>query len=128
MSDCPPPSSSATIQEMFCMSKRTLFLVTIVVVLTALASSACGGGGGAAPQAQGDAKAGAQAWAAAPCVACHGANAEGGAGPKLAGTSRSFDQVKAAVRNGRGGEMPKFSADQISDQTLTDIYAWLKSK
>jgi mono/diheme cytochrome c family protein len=109
------------------MSKRTLFLVTIVVVLIALAAAACGGSGGAAPQTQGDAKAGAQAWAAAPCAGCHGAQAEGSVGPKLAGTANSFDQVKAAVRNGKGVAMPKFSADQISDKTLADIYAWLKS-
>jgi mono/diheme cytochrome c family protein len=111
------------------MSKRTVFLSLAVVILVALVVVSCGGGGGgaAAPSTQGDAKAGAQAWAAAPCAGCHGANAEGGAGPRLAGTSRSFDQVKNTVRNGRGGGMPKFSADQISDQTLADIYAWLKS-
>jgi mono/diheme cytochrome c family protein len=58
---------------------------------------------------------------------CHGANAEGNVGPKLAGTALSFDQVKNTVRNGKGTAMPKFSADQISDKALTDIYAWLKS-
>ena len=110
------------------MSKRTLFLATIVMVLVALAAAACGGGGGAAPQAQGDAKAGAQAWTAAGCVACHGANAEGAVGPKLAGTSLPFDQVKNTARNGKGVAMPKFSADQVSDKALTDIYAWLKSQ
>ena len=110
------------------MSKRTLFFATIVVVLVALAVAACGGGGGAAPQAQGDAKAGAQAWVSAGCVGCHGANAEGGVGPKLAGTSLPFDQVKNTARNGKGVAMPKFSAGQISDQGLADIYAWLKSQ
>jgi mono/diheme cytochrome c family protein len=111
------------------MSKRVIFLSVVILTLITLVAAACGGGGGgaAAPSTQGDAKAGAQAWSASPCAGCHGANAEGGAGPKLAGTSRSFDQVKNTVRNGKGGEMPKFSADQISDQALTDIYAWLKS-
>ena len=109
------------------MSKRTISLSLAVVVLIALIVAACGGGGGAAPQAQGDAKAGAQAWTASPCAGCHGAKAEGNAGPKLAGTSLSFDQVKNTVRNGKGAAMPKFSTDQISDQALIDIYAWLKS-
>jgi mono/diheme cytochrome c family protein len=109
------------------MSKRAVFLLLVVVILVALIVAACGGGGGAAPQPQGDAKAGAQAWAAAPCAGCHGAKAEGNAGPKLAGTSLSFDRVKNTVRNGKGAAMPKFSADQISDQALVDIYAWLKS-
>jgi cytochrome c550 len=112
------------------MSKRTIFLSIVVLTLVTLIAVACGGSGGgaAAPSTQGDAKAGAQAWAAAPCVQCHGANAEGGAGPKLAGTSRSFDQVKNTVRNGRGGEMPAFSASQVSDTDLANIYAWLKSQ
>lgn len=109
------------------MSKHTVFLSLLVVILVAFIVAACGGGGGAAPQPQGDAKAGAQAWAAAACAGCHGANAEGGVGPKLAGTALPFDQFKNSVRNGKGAAMPKFSADQISDQTLTDIYAWLKS-
>jgi mono/diheme cytochrome c family protein len=111
------------------MSKRTIFLSIVVVVLVALVVAACGGGGGgAAPAAQGDATAGAQAWASKPCAGCHGANAEGGVGPKLAGTSLPFDTVKNAVRNGRGGEMPKFSADQVSDTDIANIYAWLKTK
>ena len=110
------------------MSKRTIVLSIFVLTLVVLLVAACGGGGGgAAPQTQGDAKVGAQAWAAAPCAGCHGANAEGGVGPKLTGTALPFDQVKNTVRNGKGAAMPKFSADQISDQALTDIYAWLKS-
>jgi mono/diheme cytochrome c family protein len=113
---------------MLLMSKRTIFFATIVVVLIALAAVACGGGGGAAPQAQGDANAGAQAWVAKPCAGCHGANAEGGAGPKLAGTSLPFDTVKNTVRNGRGGGMPKFSTDQVSDTDVANIYAWLKTQ
>jgi mono/diheme cytochrome c family protein len=112
------------------MSKRTVFLSIVVVVLVALVVAACGGGGGgaAAPSTQGDAKAGAQAWASKPCAGCHGANAEGGAGPRLAGTSLTLDRVKNTVRNGRGGEMPKFSADQVSDADIANIYAWLKSQ
>jgi mono/diheme cytochrome c family protein len=110
------------------MSKRTVFLSLAVVILVALVVAACGGGGAAAPSTQGDANAGAKAWASSPCVACHGANAEGSVGPKLAGTSLPFDTVKNTVRNGRGGEMPKFSADQVSDADIANIYAWLKSK
>jgi len=112
------------------MSKRTILFATVVVVLVALVVAACGGGGGgaAAPSAQGDANAGAQAWASKPCAGCHGANAEGGAGPKLAGTTLSLDRLQNTVRNGRGGEMPKFSADQVSDTDIANIYAWLKTQ
>ena len=110
------------------MSKRTIFFAALVVVLIALVAVACGGGGGAAPQAQGDAKAGSQAWAAKSCAGCHGANAEGNVGPKLAGTSLPSDTVKNTVRNGKGAAMPKFSADQVSDTDIANIYAWLKTQ
>jgi mono/diheme cytochrome c family protein len=110
------------------MYKSPILLSVVVLVLVALVMAACGGGGGTAPQTQGDANAGAQAWAAKPCAGCHGVNAEGGAGPRLAGTSLPFDTVKNTVRNGRGAEMPKFSAAEISDTDIANIYAWLKTK
>jgi mono/diheme cytochrome c family protein len=76
----------------------------------------------------GDAAAGRQTWATKPCIGCHGANAEGAIGPKLAGTSLSLDQVVQTVRNGKGGQMPQFSTSVISDKELADIYAWLMSQ
>jgi mono/diheme cytochrome c family protein len=79
----------------------------------------------AAPAA-GDPAAGKQVWASLPCQGCHGVNAEGGSGPKLAGTTRSYDRVLAQVRRG-GGPMPAFPADQVSDQDVQNIYAWLKT-
>ena len=109
------------------MSKRTVFLSLAAVILVALVVTACGGGA-AAPQTQGDANAGAQAWVAKSCAGCHGANAEGGIGPKLAGTPLPFDTVKNTIRNGKGAGMPKLSADQVSDADIANIYAWLKSK
>ncbi len=111
------------------MSKRAIFLSIVCVVLVALVVAACGGGGATtAPSTQGDVQAGAQAWTSKPCAGCHGANAEGGVGPRLAGTTRTLDQVRNAVRNGRGGGMPAFSADQVSDADIANIYAWLKTK
>jgi mono/diheme cytochrome c family protein len=70
---------------------------------------------------------GAQIWQENPCINCHGAAAEGGIGPKLAGTGLSFDQVRLRVRSGAGA-MPAFSVDQISDLALQHIYAWLRSR
>jgi mono/diheme cytochrome c family protein len=76
----------------------------------------------------GDAAAGKQAWATKPCIGCHGANAEGGFGPKLAGTSLSLDRVVQTVRNGKGGGMPQFNTSVVTDKELADIYAWLESQ
>jgi mono/diheme cytochrome c family protein len=81
----------------------------------------------AAPQ--GNPTTGEQIWAQKPCSGCHGANAEGAIGPKLAGTALSWDQVLQVVRNGKGGgRMPAFDQSVVTDQEMADIYAWLKSQ
>jgi mono/diheme cytochrome c family protein len=69
---------------------------------------------------------GQQLWQQKPCIGCHGAKAEGGIGPRLAGTGLSFDQVLLQVRTG-AAPMPAFTEDQISDLELQHIYAWLRS-
>jgi mono/diheme cytochrome c family protein len=83
----------------------------------------------AATASSGDAAAGKQAWDAKPCLGCHGANAEGGFGPKLAGTALTLAEVQKTVRNGRTGTaMAAFGESQITDKELIDIYAWLQSR
>jgi cytochrome c oxidase cbb3-type subunit 3 len=80
----------------------------------------------AALPAEPDPALGAQLWAQKPCIGCHGAQAEGGIGPKLAGTILEFDEVLLRVRAGKA-PMPAFSEEEISDEELQHIYAWLKS-
>jgi mono/diheme cytochrome c family protein len=69
---------------------------------------------------------GQQLWAQKPCAGCHGSNAEGGIGPRLAGTGLTFDQVLLQVRQG-APPMPAFTAAEISDLEVEHIVAWLKS-
>ena len=69
---------------------------------------------------------GAQLWQEKPCKGCHGALAEGGIGPRLAGTILTYDEVLLRVRTGKA-PMPAFSEQEVSDQELRDIYAWLES-
>jgi mono/diheme cytochrome c family protein len=69
---------------------------------------------------------GQQIWAEKPCSGCHGANAGGGVGPRLAGTGLSFDQVLLQVRTG-APPMPAFSESQVSDLEVRHIYSWLRS-
>jgi mono/diheme cytochrome c family protein len=58
------------------------------------------------------------------CQRCHGAAAEGmWAGP-LAGTERTLDEFTEQVRMPRRN-MPAFSAEQISDEQLADVHAYL---
>jgi hypothetical protein len=73
-----------------------------------------------------DSAVGFQVWQQKTCFSCHGTNAEGGIGPKIAGTGLSFDQVLLQVRTG-AASMPAFSEEQISDLELRHIYAWLRS-
>jgi mono/diheme cytochrome c family protein len=61
-----------------------------------------------------------------PCAGCHGENAQGDFGPKIAGTELSFEDVHKRVREGEA-PMPPFSPEQVSDQDIRDIYAWLQS-
>ena len=61
------------------------------------------------------------------CYECHGFAGQGGRdGPRLAATSLSLQALTRYVRR-PFGSMPAFTAKVLSDQELTDIYAYLKS-
>ncbi|MBI4302191.1 MAG: cytochrome c, partial [Chloroflexi bacterium] len=60
------------------------------------------------------------------CSVCHGANGEGGIGPRLAGHFHSSDLITSIVRNGSGA-MPAFAPAQISDGDLAAIVAFVQS-
>jgi mono/diheme cytochrome c family protein len=76
---------------------------------------------------QGDATRGQSLWAQSACVGCHGVDAQGSTGgPALANTPLTSRDVTNIVRRGGPG-MPKYSASQISDQDLQDVYAWFQN-
>jgi mono/diheme cytochrome c family protein len=76
--------------------------------------------------AEPDPEVGAQVWLQKPCSGCHGAQAEGGIGPKLAGTSLGFDEVLLKVRTG-AAPMPAFIEEEVSDLEVQHIHVWLQS-
>lgn len=80
----------------------------------------------AASSAAGNVAAGRALFVSNGCIACHGDNAEGKIGPKIAGTGLSFAEVLHQVRQPRG-QMPPFSAQQVSDAQVQQIYAYLES-
>jgi len=108
------------------MSARNLSTLLETIVVLSLTLAACGGSEGASTEPAGDPAAGQQAFASLTCTGCHGENAEGRIGPKLAGLQEGWEKVQTTVRNGRGG-MPQFGTDEVNDKQLTDIYAWLTS-
>ena len=72
---------------------------------------------------------GAALWQTLECKNCHGDNAAGtdkSLNVILAGTHISFEAFVDAVRRGPA-DMHPFSADEISDQQLADIYEWLRT-
>ena len=99
-------------------------MTTLLVILLFLPLAQ----GGNTPAA-GNAQAGQAWWEAANlsfCSRCHGVKGEGGFGPDLAGRLLSIDQYKQAIRK-PWGIMPAFIEQQISDQDIANLNAYLTS-
>lgn len=80
----------------------------------------------------GNAARGKAAFMNAGCYTCHGTVGQGGAGARLAPKPRAQAAFMAYVRSGRrgwsvAGGMPAYPASLLSDEMLTDIYAYLTS-
>src|SRR4051812_42591403 len=75
---------------------------------------------GSGPVALGDAARGRTVFAST-CAGCHGANAEGGAGPRLAGASLTAAQARTAIEGGRG----IMTAGLVHGQDEQDVLAYL---
>ena len=60
------------------------------------------------------------------CAACHGSAAQGMMGPALAGTRLSLSEVRRQVRSPRSRRMPDFSVEELSEEDLIDIFAYMK--
>jgi len=59
----------------------------------------------------------------AECSGCHGVDAQGGVGPRLAGANLTLARVKSQIDNG-GGTMP---AGLVSGGREEDVLAYLKT-
>jgi mono/diheme cytochrome c family protein len=93
----------------------------------------------AASALPGDPTKGAQVFGSAGCAGCHGANLEGGIGPKLnpitklPGVANPLDPayLSTTIRNGRSGDpgfsaaMPAFGPDKLSDQDLNNVISFI---
>ena len=60
------------------------------------------------------------------CWQCHGYQAQGGVGPKLAPDPITFDTLSTFVRT-TNRAMPPFREEILSNEDLADIYAYLQS-
>src|SRR5437870_11704715 len=80
------------------------------------------------PVRSGDPKGGKRLYTSYGCYQCHGYEGQGAqaTGPRLGPDPIPFTEFVAYLREPRG-EMPPYTAKVVSDQELTDIYAFLKS-
>lgn len=69
---------------------------------------------------------GKQLFTAEGCVICHGKQGEGVSAPKIAGTKLTLEQVMHQIRQPRA-EMPAFTPEQLSDNDIRAIYAYLQA-
>lgn len=60
------------------------------------------------------------------CAACHSPQAEGGIGPKLAGTTLPYDQFLHKMRTALPPK-PAFNETELTGQDAYHIYGWLES-
>ena len=100
------------------VSERSLAVITVLLLpLFALAQSA----------PSGNAENGKRLFLRDGCWECHGYAGQGGRdGARIGATSLTLQGVIRYVRKPTGA-MPAFTDKLISDQELTDIYAYLKS-
>ena len=97
--------------------KKILFLLVMVLPVTAFAQSAPAG----------NAATGQKIFMKQNCYYCHGTTGQGTRdGARLAQTALNLQGVIRYVRK-PAGAMPAFTEKILSDQELTDIYAYLKS-
>jgi mono/diheme cytochrome c family protein len=102
------------------MKASSLFVPLGIVVLICTAAA------GPAPTT-GNAGNGKQLYEKDGCYECHGYAAQGGRdGARIAATPMNIQSFMRYVRRPLGA-MPAFTAKVLSDQELSDIYAYLKS-
>jgi len=74
----------------------------------------------------GNAQNGKKIFASYGCYQCHGYEAQGGPGARLAPRPIAFAAFSRYVRQPTG-EMPPYTVKVVSDKELADIYAFLQS-
>lgn len=117
------------------MTRKTFFFVILVVAALAVALAGCQTASTASPtptkappaatQAPAGGAASGQAVFQKNCEPCH-PGGEAGVGPSLKASTKSVDEIKTQVRQGKG-QMPAFDRQTISDAELEALATYVKS-
>jgi mono/diheme cytochrome c family protein len=60
------------------------------------------------------------------CAHCHGADARGDEGPDLHGVTKSDARIVSLIKDGKKGEMPKFST-KLNDAEVQALVTFIRS-
>jgi len=97
---------------------KTVFLFLVLTLPTVVAAQS---------NSSGNAENGKRLFMKNNCYYCHGTTGQGGRdGARIAQTALNLQGLMRYVRKPTGG-MPAFTEKILTDQELTDIYAYLKS-
>ena len=107
----------------------SLFVVAAVAVT--LGTSGVRGQNQKAPakgaaNASGNADTGKMLYTTQNCAMCHGADAQGGVGPRIGPPPGSMADFVNAIRKPTG-QMPAYAPAAVSDEQVGDLYAYLKT-
>ena len=108
----------------------TIFAVLLLVVPAARAQNSAQQGEKSEAVPGGNAETGKKNFTKAGCYECHGREGQGAAqatGPRIGPSQRFIRPFINYVRQPTG-QMPPYTIAVISDQELTDIYAYLQSR
>ena len=101
-----------------------LFLVTVASASAQRAQGPASGPNAATPA--GNAENGKKIFSSYGCYQCHGYQAQGGPGSRLAPRPMAFAAFLKYVRRPTG-EMPPYTVKVVSDKEVGDIYAFLQT-
>ena len=110
-------------------SRAAAALAGLLLAAVAVPSGGAGAGVAQDPAAlEGDAERGAALFTDYTCYGCHGYTGETGRGPRLNPPRLRQAQFIAYLRNPPNPrQMPPYRQDEVSDQKLADIYAFLEA-